>query len=75
MSVKKQTKNKSTKTRTSNYTKYPGELPATKRLEQHKVPSRVQDNTDSKELHRVPLRAPEDKLNLPELHRVPPRVL
>lgn len=63
MSVKKQTKYKNkNRTRTSNYTKYPGELPATNKLEQHKVPSRVQDNTDSKELHRVPLRAPEDKL-------------
>ena len=45
------------------------------KLEQHKVPSRVQGNTDSKELHRVPLRAPEDKVSLPELHRVPLRVL
>ena len=58
-SVKKPTKNKSTKTETSNYTKYPGELLATNKLEQHKVPSRVQDNTDNKELHRVPLRAPK----------------
>ena len=75
ISAKKQTVTELTKTRTSNYTKYPGELPANNKLEQHKVPSRVQDNTSKKELHRVPLRVPEDKVSLPELHRVPPRVL